>query len=117
MKVIVLTKNIDDHIVDCLEMQDRFKQVEDLWRLRMDCLLQLLAQRELFQADIERCLRWLKEADIITFPSINVATSFADLEQQLNRFEVRFVMNRHRTIIIVLLLFRLSAKNRSSTEI
>ena len=73
------------------ELQERYEQVDELWRSRMDNLRQLLANRELFQADIERCLRWLKEADVITFPGVNPASSYEELQSQIDRYQVCFV--------------------------
>ena len=59
-----------------------------MWKSRLDELQDLLTNRELFQTDVERCMRWLKEADIVTFPEVNSSASLPELEAQLSRYEV-----------------------------
>ncbi|CAK8680522.1 unnamed protein product [Clavelina lepadiformis] len=68
-------------------LEDSYAAVDEAWRRRLDLLQQLLAHRELFHADVERCLRWLKEADIVTFPEVNLASSLPDLENHLGRYQ------------------------------
>jgi len=72
-------------------LEDCYDEVDKLWRKRLEELQVLLADRELFHADVDRCLRWLKEADIVTFPEVNLAASLSDLESHLGRYEVRVV--------------------------
>ena len=67
-----------------------YEEVDDLWNTRMNDLQKLLTEREIFQAEIDRCMRWLKECDVITFPQINLSSSLDQLDNQLSRYEVDY---------------------------
>ncbi|XP_077969764.1 nesprin-1-like isoform X1 [Styela clava] len=67
-------------------LEDKYAEVDNLWTQKMEELQYLLADRELFHADVDRALRWLKEADIVTFPEVNLAAPLTDLETQVGKY-------------------------------
>lgn len=69
------------------ELQNIFETALQKCSQRVQEQEKLLVSRKYFKLDLERTCQWLKQADIITFPEINLMNGDAELYSQLTKYE------------------------------
>ncbi|XP_060527804.1 muscle-specific protein 300 kDa isoform X12 [Cylas formicarius] len=68
------------------EVKDDYENLNQESKQKLDALTDLLHGRKLFESDIEKCINWLKEAEVATSSDIRVS-SLDVLEEQLAKYE------------------------------
>lgn len=68
------------------ELQTIFEVALQRCSQRLQELEKVLATRKYFTADLEKTCQWLKQADIVTFPEINLMNGDAELHGQLAKY-------------------------------
>ncbi|XP_076155328.1 nesprin-1 isoform X4 [Alosa pseudoharengus] len=69
------------------ELQTIFEVALQRCSQRLQELEKVLATRRYFTADLEKTCQWLKQADIVTFPEINLMNGDAELNVQLTKYQ------------------------------
>ncbi|KAF7272974.1 hypothetical protein GWI33_014281 [Rhynchophorus ferrugineus] len=72
------------HLLD--EVKDEYKSLTQESDHKLAALTQLLQGRKQFEGDIDKCVNWLKEAEVATSTDIRI-TSLEVLEEQLAKYE------------------------------
>lgn len=68
------------------ELQTIFEVALQRCSQRLQELEKVLATRRYFTSDLEKTCQWLKQADIVTFPEINLMNGDAELHGQLTKY-------------------------------
>lgn len=69
------------------ELQSIFDKTLHRCGQKLQELEKVLISRKYFKADLEKICQWLKQADIVTFPEINLMVGDAELEAQLLKYQ------------------------------
>lgn len=69
------------------ELQNSFEVALQKCNQRLQELEKVLVTRKYFKADLEKTCQWLKQADIVTFPEINLMNGDAELKAQLTKYQ------------------------------
>ncbi|KAJ0062831.1 hypothetical protein NL108_008118 [Boleophthalmus pectinirostris] len=69
------------------ELQNIFDRTLHRCGQKLQELEKVLVSRKYFKTDLEKICQWLKQADIVTFPEINLMVGDAELETQLFKYE------------------------------
>lgn len=69
------------------ELQNSFEAALQKCNQRLQELEKVLVTRKYFKADLEKICQWLKQADIVTFPEINLMNGDAELKAQLSKYQ------------------------------
>ncbi|XP_056332550.1 nesprin-1-like isoform X3 [Danio aesculapii] len=69
------------------ELQSIFEVALQKCSQRLQELEKVLVTRKYFKADLEKICQWLKQADIVTFPEINLMNGDAELCSQLTKYQ------------------------------
>lgn len=69
------------------ELQNNFEVALQRCNQRLQELEKVLVTRKYFKADLEKTCQWLKQADIVTFPEINLMNGDAELKAQLTKYQ------------------------------
>ncbi|KAJ8270593.1 hypothetical protein GJAV_G00116870 [Gymnothorax javanicus] len=69
------------------ELQSIFEAVLQRCTQRVQELEKALVSRKYFKVDLDKTCQWLKQADIITFPEINLMNGDAELSLQLAKYQ------------------------------
>ncbi|XP_073726049.1 nesprin-1 isoform X5 [Misgurnus anguillicaudatus] len=69
------------------ELQNIFEVALQKCSQRLQELEKVLVSRKYFKADLEKICQWLKQADIVTFPEINLMNGDAELSSQLTKYQ------------------------------
>lgn len=69
------------------ELQNSFEIALQKCNQRLQELEKVLVTRKYFKADLEKTCQWLKQADIVTFPEINLMNGDAELKAQLTKYQ------------------------------
>lgn len=69
------------------ELQSIYDTVLQRCSQRLQELEKSLVSRKHFKEDFEKACHWLKQADIVTFPEINLMNESAELQMQLARYQ------------------------------
>ncbi|CAH1263258.1 SYNE1, partial [Branchiostoma lanceolatum] len=88
------------HLLDDLDEDDKVKldsaleglqegndNLQEQLTTRLVTLESALQDRETFQADLDGCSQWLKQADIATFPEVKLDAALQELEAQLDKHQ------------------------------
>ncbi|KAK6304736.1 hypothetical protein J4Q44_G00253220 [Coregonus suidteri] len=94
-KVEILTK--------LQELQNIFEKALQKCVQRLQELEKVLVSRKYFKADLEKTCQWLKQADIVTFPEINLMNGDLELNVQLLKYQqiVEQAMEYENLLLIV----------------
>ncbi|MEQ2206155.1 hypothetical protein XENOCAPTIV_024372, partial [Xenoophorus captivus] len=69
------------------ELQNIFDRTLHRCGQKLQELEKVLVSRKYFKTDLEKICQWLKQADIITFPEINLMVGDAELQAQLLKYQ------------------------------
>lgn len=69
------------------ELQNTFEVALQKCSQRLQELEKVLVTRKYFKVDLEKICQWLKQADIVTFPEINLMNGDAELSSQLTKYQ------------------------------
>ncbi|KPP77537.1 nesprin-1-like, partial [Scleropages formosus] len=69
------------------ELQNMFEAALQKCAERLQELEKILVSRKYFKMDLDRTCQWLKQADIVTFPEINMMSSDTELYLQLTKYQ------------------------------
>jgi len=69
------------------ELQNTFDKTLHRCGQRLQELEKALTSRKYFKTDLEKTWQWLKQADIVTFPEINLMNGDPELESQLLKYQ------------------------------
>ncbi|MEQ2164751.1 hypothetical protein GOODEAATRI_010028, partial [Goodea atripinnis] len=69
------------------ELQNIFDRTLHRCGQKLQELEKVLVSRKYFKSDLEKICQWLKQADIITFPEINLMVGDAELQAQLLKYQ------------------------------
>uniref|UniRef100_A0A1A8H4I9 Spectrin repeat containing, nuclear envelope 1b n=1 Tax=Nothobranchius korthausae TaxID=1143690 RepID=A0A1A8H4I9_9TELE len=69
------------------ELQNIFDRTLHRCGQKLQELERVLVSRKYFKTDLEKICQWLKQADIVTFPEINLMVSDAELHAQLLKYQ------------------------------
>uniref|UniRef100_A0A672NJW8 Nesprin-1-like n=1 Tax=Sinocyclocheilus grahami TaxID=75366 RepID=A0A672NJW8_SINGR len=69
------------------ELQNIFEVALQKCSQRLQELEKVLVTRKYFKVDLEKICQWLKQADIVTFPEINLMNGDAELISQLTKYQ------------------------------
>ncbi|XP_016334142.1 nesprin-1-like, partial [Sinocyclocheilus anshuiensis] len=76
------------------EMLNKLQELQNIFEVslqkcsqRLQELEKVLVTRKYFKADLEKICQWLKQADIVTFPEINLMNGDAELSSQLTKYQ------------------------------
>ncbi|TSO25166.1 Nesprin-1 [Bagarius yarrelli] len=69
------------------ELQNSFEVALQKCNQRLQELEKVLVTRKYFKADLEKTCQWLKQADIVTFPEINLMNGDAELKAQVTKYQ------------------------------
>uniref|UniRef100_A0AAV2JAL2 Calponin-homology (CH) domain-containing protein n=1 Tax=Knipowitschia caucasica TaxID=637954 RepID=A0AAV2JAL2_KNICA len=69
------------------ELQNTFDRTLHRCGQKLQELEKVLVSRKYFKTDLEKICQWLKQADIVTFPEINLMVGDAELDAQLFKYE------------------------------
>lgn len=69
------------------ELQNIFEVALQKCSQRLQELEKVQVTRKYFKADLEKTCQWLKQADIVTFPEINLMNGDAELSAQLTKYQ------------------------------
>ena len=69
------------------ELQNVFDRTLHRCGQKLQELEKVLVSRKYFKTDLEKICQWLKQADIVTFPEINLMVGDAELEAQLLKYQ------------------------------
>ncbi|KAJ4921305.1 hypothetical protein JOQ06_000785, partial [Pogonophryne albipinna] len=85
------------------ELQNIFDKTLHRCGQKLQELEKVLVSRKYFKSDLERICVWIKQADIITFPEINLMVGDGELEAQLLKYEqiVEQAMENENLLLIV----------------
>lgn len=72
------------HLLD--EVKDEYNALTQESKHKLEALTDLLQGRKQFESDIDRCVNWLKEAEVATSTDIRL-TSLEVLDEQLAKYE------------------------------
>ncbi|XP_019623005.1 PREDICTED: nesprin-1-like [Branchiostoma belcheri] len=75
---------LDSALEGLQEGNDNLQDKLTTWLVRLESALQ---DRETFQADLDSCSQWLKQADIATFPEVKLDAALQELETQLDKHQ------------------------------
>ncbi|KAI8478923.1 hypothetical protein Bbelb_433440 [Branchiostoma belcheri] len=75
---------LDSALEGLQEGNDNLQDQLTTWLVRLESALQ---DRETFQADLDSCSQWLKQADIATFPEVKLDAALQELETQLDKHQ------------------------------
>lgn len=70
------------------ELQNIFDKTLHRCGQKLQELEKVLVSRKYFKTDLEKICQWLKQADIVTFPEINLMVGDAELEAQLLKYQL-----------------------------
>ncbi|KAJ8275253.1 hypothetical protein COCON_G00098780 [Conger conger] len=74
-------------LVKLQELQSIFETALQRCSQRLQELEKALVSRKYFKVDLDKTCQWLKQADIITFPEINLMNGDAELSVQLAKYQ------------------------------
>uniref|UniRef100_A0A8C7KDH8 Spectrin repeat containing, nuclear envelope 1b n=1 Tax=Oncorhynchus kisutch TaxID=8019 RepID=A0A8C7KDH8_ONCKI len=85
------------------ELQNIFEKALQKCVQRLQELDNVLVSRKYFKADLEKTCQWLKQADIVTFPEINLMNGDLELNVQLLKYRqiVEQAMEYENLLLIV----------------
>ncbi|XP_045574102.1 nesprin-1 isoform X3 [Salmo salar] len=85
------------------ELQNIFEKALQKCGQRLQELEKVLVSRKYFKADLEKTCQWLKQADIVTFPEINLMNGDLELSVQLLKYQqiVEQAMEYENLLLIV----------------
>ncbi|XP_052352542.1 nesprin-1-like isoform X4 [Oncorhynchus keta] len=85
------------------ELQNIFEKALQKCVQRLQELDKVLVSRKYFKADLEKTCQWLKQADIVTFPEINLMNGDLELNVQLLKYRqiVEQAMEYENLLLIV----------------
>nr|XP_057913481.1 nesprin-1 isoform X6 [Doryrhamphus excisus] len=69
------------------ELQNIFDKTLHRCGQKLQELEKVLVSRKYFKNDLEKICQWIKQADIVTFPEINLMVGDAELEAQLLKYQ------------------------------
>lgn len=69
------------------ELQNVFEMAMQKCTQRLQELEKMLVSRKYFKVDLDKTCQWLKQADIVTFPEINLMNGDAELHVQLVKYQ------------------------------
>lgn len=69
------------------ELQNIFDRTLHRCGQKLQELEKVLVSRKYFKTDLEKICQWIKQADIVTFPEINLMVGDAELEAQLFKYQ------------------------------
>ncbi|KAF1374585.1 hypothetical protein PFLUV_G00230620 [Perca fluviatilis] len=69
------------------ELQNIFDKTLHRCGQKLQELEKVLVSRKYFKTDLEKICLWIKQADIVTFPEINLMVGDAELEAQLQKYQ------------------------------
>ncbi|KTF86540.1 hypothetical protein cypCar_00031779 [Cyprinus carpio] len=76
------------------EMLNKLQELQNIFEVsiqkcsqRLQELEKVLVTRKYFKADLEKICQWLKQADIVTFPEINLMNGDTELSSQLTKYQ------------------------------
>lgn len=72
------------HLLD--EVKDEYNVLTQESKLKLEALTDLLQGRKQFESDVDRCVNWLKEAEVATSTDIRLS-SLEVLDEQLAKYE------------------------------
>lgn len=70
------------------ELQNIFDKTLHRCGQKLQELEKVLVSRKYFKNDLEKICQWIKQADIVTFPEINLMVGDAELEAQLLKYQL-----------------------------